>query len=120
MCACRALASDHATVRARSFDIIYNLAVHAELLSTNEAANVAEQIEVNLPESTQFDAAGLQSELCLDTARHHYNIARTTNDVNCQCSKAPPLPLLAVTCRQDNDVHSRQSAFRSMLPITAN
>ncbi|KAK9785017.1 hypothetical protein WJX73_004062 [Symbiochloris irregularis] len=41
----RGLASSHAHVRARSFDILFNVAVHGELLSTSEAANVAEQIE---------------------------------------------------------------------------
>lgn len=46
LCLHRGLASGHAHVRARSFDILFNVAVHAELLSTSEAANVAEQIEV--------------------------------------------------------------------------
>ena len=58
---CRALASNQAAVRARSFDIVYNLAVHAELLSNSEAANVAELIEVS-----PWQSAVLPSQISAD------------------------------------------------------
>ena len=35
-------------VRARAFDVVYNMAIHGELLMPTESATLAEEMEVGL------------------------------------------------------------------------
>ena len=44
----RALASDAPVVRARAFDVLYNMAIHGELLLPNEASLLAEELQARL------------------------------------------------------------------------
>lgn len=43
----RALANDSPAVRARAFDIVYNMAIHGELLLPNETGLLADEMQVS-------------------------------------------------------------------------
>ena len=43
---CRALANDVPSVRARAFDIVYNMAIHGELILPTETGLLAEELQV--------------------------------------------------------------------------